>query len=67
MKRLFVIVVWACLLGLAFVLVCAGVTLAADWIVNAVIPWLAAEPDRQSIITLGALALIALAAAEAMK
>ena len=61
------VLLWAALFGLATVLACAAITAAADWIVNTVFPWLAAEPERQAIVVLGAAALVALAASEVVE
>ena len=61
------VILWAALFGLATVLACAAITAAADWIVNTVFPWLAAEPERQAIVVLGAAALVALAASEVVE
>lgn len=61
------ILVWAALTGLAIVMACAIIATVANWIVTVAFPWLAAFPERQAIVVLGAAALIALAATEATR
>ena len=58
------VLLWAALLGLAFVVACGGIALIVNWLTGAVLPWLAAQPERQSILVLGAAALVALGLAD---
>ena len=58
------VLLWAALLGLAFVVACGGIALIVNWLTGAVFPWLAAQPERQSILVLGAAVLVALGLAD---
>lgn len=63
-----VILLLTALLTAAFFAVFGGIALLVDWIVTAALPaarlWADSNPDARDILTLGVLALLALAAAE---
>ena len=66
-----VILLWVAILTAGVFAVCGGVTLLADWLLSSVIPaahgWAAGNPNERDILTIGALALLALIAAEYRK
>lgn len=63
-----VILLWVVLFAAGAFVVCGGVTLFADWLVSSAIPaaraWAAGNPNERDILTIGVLALVALALAE---
>lgn len=67
-QRLGVILLWVALFTAAVFAVCSGVTLLADWFATTALPavttWATVNPDKRDILTIGVLALLALAASQ---